>query len=93
MVNRASVRELEERVMKRYENDPQKNDIIIDEVPFRANINIDSGIPYEEDGMKEARIENIFIRLVGHCGRCKATTNNYKICDRNPELEPYPTLT
>lgn len=77
----------------RYQDNSLLNEILIDELVFRANVIVDSGVPYEEDGYQEARIENVFIRLVGHCARCKATTNNYVSCSRNPELEPYPTLT
>jgi uncharacterized protein YcbX len=42
--------------------------------------------------MQEARISNTLFRLVGYCSRCKAVANNYETCDRNPEMEPNPTL-
>ena len=42
--------------------------------------------------MQEARIGTVFMRLVGYCARCKAVSNNYETNDRNPELEPNPTL-
>jgi MOSC domain len=42
--------------------------------------------------MQEARIGNTFMRIVGFCSRCKAVASNYDTNDRNPELEPNPTL-
>jgi hypothetical protein len=32
------------------------------------------------------------VRLVGYCVRCKAICINYQTNDRNPELEPNPTI-
>jgi hypothetical protein len=59
---------------------------------FRPNIIIDTGVAYEEDLFQEFRIANTFVRNVGFCSRCKAVSNNYETNDRNPELEPNPTL-
>lgn len=42
--------------------------------------------------MLEARIGNTMVRLVGYCSRCKAVANNYETNDRNPEMEPNPTI-
>jgi hypothetical protein len=66
--------------------------ISITSIAFRPNIVIDTEFAYQEDYMQEARIGNTFLRLVGFCSRCKAVANNYDTNDRNPELEPNPTL-
>jgi uncharacterized protein YcbX len=34
----------------------------------------------------------MMLRLVGHCARCKAVAQNYETNEKNPELEPNPTL-
>ena len=62
----------------------EEKDRDLENCTFRPNIVIDTQVPYEEDGFKEVRIENIFMRLVGNCARCKAVTNNYNSSDRNP---------
>jgi uncharacterized protein YcbX len=91
IVNEASVRDLRERVLSKM-SEEDKAKTRIESIPFRPNITIDSGIPYSEDTMQEARIGNVLMRLVGYCSRCKVVTCNYETFDRNPNLEPTETL-
>ena len=44
------MREIRERVEKKYEGDHLQSEIIVSEETFRPNMIIDSEIPYEEDG-------------------------------------------
>lgn len=92
IINEASVRDLTKRVLANYPDQKDRDLIKVTAMAFRPNIVIDTGVAYEEDKMQEARVANTFIRLVGFCSRCKAVANNYETCDRNPELEPNPTL-
>ena len=79
-------------MLAQYSNPEERDRIKITSIAFRPNIVIDSEFAYEEDRMQEARIGNTLMRIVGFCSRCKAVANNYDTNDRNPELEPNPTL-
>ncbi len=92
MCNEASTRDLENRTLERYADAADREKIKVSTMAFRPNIVIDTGVPYEEDLFQEFRIANTFVRNVGFCSRCKAVANNYETNDRNPELEPNPTL-
>lgn len=92
IVNEASVRDLRQRVMKKLTDPEDIKNTKIEALPFRPSFLIDTGIPYSEDTYQEARIGNTLFRLVGYCSRCKAVTCNFETNDRNPELEPMPTL-
>ena len=92
IVNEASTRDLTKRVLAQYPKKEDRDRIAITSIAFRPNIIIDTEFAYQEDYMQEARIGNTFMRLVGFCSRCKAVANNYDTNDRNPELEPNPTL-
>lgn len=92
IINEASTRDLEKRVLAQYPNEEDRKKIAITSIAFRPNIIIDTQFAYTEDYMQEARIGNTFLRLVGFCSRCKAVGNNYETNDRNPEFEPNPTL-
>eukprot|EP00347_Sterkiella_histriomuscorum_P014536 403360502 len=92
IINEASVRDLSERVLKKYTNPEDIKRMKIEAMPFRPNFIIDSGVAYSEDTIQEARIGNTMMRLVGYCSRCKAVTCNFETNDRNPELEPTDTL-
>jgi hypothetical protein len=92
IVNEASTRDLTKRVLAQYSDPKDRERMAITSIAFRPNIIIDSEFAYEEDRMQEARIGNTFMRLVGYCSRCKAVACNYDTNDRNPELEPNPTL-
>jgi uncharacterized protein YcbX len=83
---------LRSRVLAQYNEPEDIARIKIEAMPFRPNFIIDSKEAYSEDKMQEARIGNTLFRLVGYCSRCKAVANNYETCDRNPEMEPNPTL-
>lgn len=91
-MNEASVRDLRERVLKKYPDEKERAKININAEAFRPNLVIDTSTPYEEDEMYEARICNIMLRLVGFCSRCIVVARNYDTCDANPDLEPNPTL-
>ena len=91
-VNEASTRDLEKRVLDRYPDPEQRAKLQVSSMAFRPNIIIDTAVPYEEDLFQEFRIANTFARNVGFCARCKAVTSNYETNERNPELEPNPTL-
>lgn len=92
VVNEASTRDLSKRVLAQYSDPAERERIKITSIAFRPNIIIDSEFAYEEDRMQEARVGNTFLRIVGYCSRCKAVASNYDTNDRNPELEPNPTL-
>ena len=92
IINEASTRDLERRVLAQYSDPAERARIAITSIAFRPNIVIDTPFAYQEDFMQEARIGNTFLRLVGFCSRCKAVGNNYETNDRNPEFEPNPTL-
>ena len=92
LVNEASTRDLEKRVLAQYPDEAERSRIKVTSMAFRPNITIDTQFAYEEDRMLEARVGNTMIRLVGYCNRCKAVANNYETNDRNPELEPNPTI-
>ena len=92
IVNEASTRDLEKRVLERYSDPADRAKIKVSSMAFRPNLLIDSGVPYEEDLLQEFRIGNTLVRNVGFCARCKAVANNYETHDRNPEMEPNPTL-
>lgn len=93
IVNEASVRDLRERVLRKYDKNPEERDKIkVEADPFRPNIVIDTQVPYSEDTMQEARIANTMLRLVGYCSRCKAVSCNFSTLDYNPEQEPVSTL-
>lgn len=92
VVNEASTRDLSKRVLAQYPNKEERDRISVTSIAFRPNIVIDTEFAYQEDYMQEARIGNTFIRIVGFCSRCKAVASNYDTNDRNPELEPNPTL-
>ncbi len=92
IINEASVRDLRERVIKKFTDPAEIARIRIEPLPFRPNFIIDSTQPYSEDTYQEARIGNTLFRLVGYCSRCKAVTCNFETNDRNPELEPTETL-
>lgn len=49
IVNRASVRDLKNRVLQKYPNENDKKKIHIDALNFRPSIIIDTFEPYEED--------------------------------------------
>jgi hypothetical protein len=91
-VNEASTKDLEKRVLERYPDPEEREKIQVSSMAFRPNIIIDTGVPYDEDLIQEFRIANTFARNVGFCARCKAVTVNYDTNERNPELEPNPTL-
>lgn len=91
-INEASVKDLEKKVLARYPEPELQAKIEVSAMAFRPNIIIDTGVPYEEDLFQEFRIANTFARNVGYCARCKAVTSNYQTNERNPELEPNPTL-
>jgi len=92
VINEASTRDLTKRVLKQYSDPEIRKQISVTSIAFRPNIVIDSQFAYEEDRIQEARIANTFVRQVGFCSRCKAVASNYDTNDRNPELEPNPTL-
>ena len=92
IINEASIRDLRERVLARYPNEEERYLIDVASIAFRPNFIIDSKLPYEEDEMQEIRIGNTLVRLVGFCSRCKAISCNFLTNDRNPEMEPNPTL-
>jgi uncharacterized protein YcbX len=92
LVNEASTRDLSKRVLAQYSDPAERARINITSIAFRPNIIVDSKFAYEEDRIQEARVANVFLRLVGFCSRCKAVANNYDTNDRNPELEPNPTI-
>ena len=93
IVNEASVRDLRERVLSKIEDPAARALTKIEATPFRPNFVIDSGVAFSEDTYQEARVGNVLFRLVGYCSRCKAVTCNFDTNERNPELEPTPTLT
>jgi len=92
IINEASVRDLRERVMSKITDPADRAKTKIEAMPFRPNFVIDSGVAYSEDTYQEARVGNVLFRLVGYCSRCKAVTCNFDTNDRNPDLEPTPTL-
>lgn len=92
IINEASTRDLNKRVLAQYKDQEERDRIKVTSIAFRPNIVIDSEFAYQEDFMQEARVANTFLRIVGFCSRCKAVANNYETNDRNPELEPNPTL-
>ena len=50
IINLASIRDVQKRVDEKYKDDEDvRKEIVINEEPFRANINIDSGVAYDED--------------------------------------------
>ncbi len=49
MMNEASLRDVRDRVFKKYTDENIKKTIKIDALPFRPNLIIDSGVPYSED--------------------------------------------
>lgn len=91
-INESSTRDLEQKVLARYADPEDKAKIEVSSMAFRPNIVIDTAVPYEEDLFQEFRIANTFARNVGFCARCKAVSSNYQTNERNPELEPNPTL-
>jgi uncharacterized protein YcbX len=92
MVNEQSTRDLEKRVLAKYPDAADREKIKISSMAFRPNIIIDTEEAYEEDLLQEFRIGSTMVRNVGFCSRCKAVANNYETNDRNPEMEPNPTL-
>lgn len=92
MVNEESTRDLEKRVLAKYSDPADIARIKISSMAFRPNIIIDTKEAYEEDLLQEFRIGNVMVRNVGFCSRCKVVANNYETNDRNPEMEPNPTL-
>ena len=59
---------------------------------FRPNVVIDFDVPYSEEEIMEARIENILLRQVGPAHRCKVTAVDWKTGDFHEEMEPYSTI-
>ena len=49
IINEASVRDLRERVIKKFSDPDEIARIKIEPMPFRPNFIIDSGVPYSED--------------------------------------------
>lgn len=92
LVNEASTRDLRDRVLARYSDPEERQKIAVETIAFRPNFIIDTMVPWEEDLLQEVRIGNLMMRLVGFCARCKAVACNYNTNERNPELEPNPTL-
>ena len=92
MINEQSTRDLEKRVLAKYPDAADREKIKISSMAFRPNIIIDTAEAYEEDLLQEFRIGSTMVRNVGFCSRCKAVANNYETNDRNPEMEPNPTL-
>lgn len=92
IVNEASVRDLREKVYAKYPDEKDREQIKVEAIAFRPNFIIDTDKPFEEDEFMEARISNIFMRLVGFCSRCRIVARNYSTCDINAAEEPTPTL-
>ena len=59
---------------------------------FRANLNIRTNVPYEEDKIAETRVNNIFFKLVQPVIRCKAVNYSYENKSYDPNSEPLRTL-
>ena len=53
---------------------------------------IDHGQPYVEEEFQEIRYENLMIRNIGPCMRCKSTMLQWDRNERSPLGEPYNTL-
>ena len=88
IVNEASIRALREVAQKKYDHEINNFDHSI----FRPNILIDQEPAYCEEEMYEARIENMLIRHVGPCSRCKLTSINWDKLERDEDMEPYTTI-
>ena len=73
IVNEASIRALRSVAQKKYDHEINNFDQSI----FRPNILIDQEPAYCEEEMYEARIENMLMRQVGPCARCKLTSVNW----------------
>jgi len=90
-INSASVRDLKNRVSKKYTADEMK-EIEMDDLVFRPNLLIDTDKPYEEDDFAEVRVGSCFIRSSGPCRRCKAICIQNSKPEYNLNLEPNPEL-
>lgn len=69
------------------------NSRLQDAVPmnrFRPNLVFTGGLPYQEDSMKEFRVNSIYFYGVKLCGRCIITCINQETTER--EKEPLKTL-
>ncbi len=91
VINRASLRDLQERVLQRYA-DKSTDDFSIDEVQYRPNIVFDSDKPWSEDEYVEMRIDRCFFRFIGPTGRCPYVYQNWSTAESNPNDEPLTTL-
>lgn len=74
IINEASIRALKQVAQKKY--DYEINDF--DHNHFRPNILIDQEPAYCEEEMQQFRIENMLVRQVGPCSRCKMTSVNWQ---------------
>jgi uncharacterized protein YcbX len=66
----------------------------VDILTFRPTFVIDEEYDdaYCEDEYQELRIANIMFRQLGPCIRCKTTSLNWRLNQRDPNMEPYATL-
>lgn len=82
-------------IYNKYTDDPKAlTRINADVNTFRPTFVIDEEYddPYCEDEFQEMRIANIMFRQLGPCQRCKTTSLNWRINQRDPDMEPYATI-